>query len=222
MSVEPDLSDLPLPKIPACLQLRSVTKGLMQYSEAMKFENYRHAAHVCLWAPQEGSSRFGQLRAAVMMQLRFDGTFGFPGGLMNKGEDVVTGLNREVSEEIGWDSTAHPITLKDYFSTQVIDGRNLVLHFFIKQLTLEQFSAVEKGCPLSKDYGDEVMGSVRVPLYTMANMYNGLPAFINNKFVGSAKQQLLLALHHVKLFTEEEINEVILKSQNLKLSSKQF
>lgn len=57
---------------------------------------------------------------SLQMQLRFDGTFGFPGGLMHRGEDVVTGLNREVSEEIGWDSTAHPITLKDYFSTQVI------------------------------------------------------------------------------------------------------
>lgn len=66
------------------------------------------------------------------------------------------------------------------------------------------------------------MGSVRVPLYTMSNMYNGLPAFLNNKFAGSAKQQLLLALHYVKLFTEEEIGEVILKSQNLKLNSKQF
>lgn len=66
------------------------------------------------------------------------------------------------------------------------------------------------------------MGSVRVPLYTLANMYNGLPAFLNNKFAGSAKQQLLLALLYVKLFTEKEISDVILKSQNLKLSSKQF
>lgn len=54
-------------QIPACLQLRSVTKGLIQYAEAMKFENYKHGAHVCLWAPQEGSSSFGQLRAAVMV-----------------------------------------------------------------------------------------------------------------------------------------------------------
>lgn len=53
------------------------------------------------------------------MQLRFDGTFGFPGGLMNKGEDVATGLNRELGEEIGWDPTVNAITMKDYFSTQV-------------------------------------------------------------------------------------------------------
>lgn len=51
---------------------------------------------------------------------------------------------------------AHYLTSVDL---QVIDGRNLVLHFFIKQLTFEQFLAVEKGCPLSKDYGQEVSGS---------------------------------------------------------------
>lgn len=68
----------------------------------------------------------------------------------------------------------------------------------------------------------QVMGIVRVPLYTMSNMYNGLPAFLNNKFAGTAKQQLLLSLHHVKLLSEEEISEVILKSQNLKLGPNRF
>ena len=68
----------------------------------------------------------------------------------------------------------------------------------------------------------QVMGSVRVPLYTMDNMYNGLPAFLNNKFAGTSKQQLLLALHHSKLLTEQEISDVILKSQNLKLAPNRF
>lgn len=35
------------------------------------------------------------------MQVRFDGTIGFPGGLIDPGEDVVTGLNRELKEELG-------------------------------------------------------------------------------------------------------------------------
>lgn len=39
----------------------------MSFADALKFENYRHAAHACVWAPQEGSSSFGQLRAAVMV-----------------------------------------------------------------------------------------------------------------------------------------------------------
>ena len=32
---------------------------------------------------------------------RFDGTFGFPGGVIDSGEDLVSGVNRELAEEIG-------------------------------------------------------------------------------------------------------------------------
>ncbi|KAK8394507.1 hypothetical protein O3P69_006588 [Scylla paramamosain] len=147
------------------------------------------------------------------MQLRFDGTFGFPGGLISEGEDVVEGLNRELMEEIAWNPAVVPVTWSDYYSTQVDSAHNLVLHFFIKQLTLGQFCDLEKACPQCHEYGMEVMGSVRVPLYTMANMYSGLPAFLNNKFTSIAKEQLLLSLYHTKLLSEEEVKLAILRSQ---------
>ena len=53
------------------------------------------------------------------MHLRFDGTFGFAGKLIDRGEDVVVGLNREMVE-VGWSSaTAHPVTWAHYYNTQV-------------------------------------------------------------------------------------------------------
>ena len=36
-----------------------------------------------------------------MMQVRFDGLLGFAGGLVDPGESVEYGLNRELEEEIG-------------------------------------------------------------------------------------------------------------------------
>lgn len=39
---------------------------------------------------------------------------------------------------------------------QVAGDRKLVLHFFIKEVTLEQFIALEKSCLESTDYGKEV------------------------------------------------------------------
>lgn len=39
---------------------------------------------------------------------------------------------------------------------QVAGDRRIVLHFFIKQLTLEQFCTVEKACFQSTEYGNEV------------------------------------------------------------------
>lgn len=66
------------------------------------------------------------------------------------------------------------------------------------------------------------MGNVRVPLYTMHYSNNGgLPTFLNNNFVGTAKEDLLLALYHTHLLTEKEITEVIHMSRNLKLPSKE-
>jgi len=37
------------------------------------------------------------------MQMRFDGLLGFAGGLVDPGEDVCTGLNRELNEEANLD-----------------------------------------------------------------------------------------------------------------------
>ena len=41
------------------------------------------------------------------MNVRFDGNYGFPGGLMDPGENPVMGLNRECQEEIMLDLTKH-------------------------------------------------------------------------------------------------------------------
>lgn len=53
------------------------------------------------------------------MHVRFDGTFGFAGGIIDEGEDLLDGLHRELEEEIAWDSEKHRITMSDYFNTQV-------------------------------------------------------------------------------------------------------
>lgn len=53
------------------------------------------------------------------MQMRFDGTLGFPGGLIDVGEDVLDGLNREMAEEICFDQIGCPVTWDDYYKTQV-------------------------------------------------------------------------------------------------------
>ena len=50
-----------------------------------------------------------------MLQLRFDGLLGFPGGLVDPGENVVKGLNRELQEEINLGKVTEEIsTFKIY------------------------------------------------------------------------------------------------------------
>lgn len=40
-------------------------------------------------------------KAIVLMPIRFDGHFGFPGGIVDGGETLIKCLNRELTEEIG-------------------------------------------------------------------------------------------------------------------------
>ena len=48
------------------------------------------------------------------MQMRFDGKMGFPGGLIDLGENLVTGLNRELDEEINLDLKKNSIKSDDF------------------------------------------------------------------------------------------------------------
>jgi 8-oxo-dGTP pyrophosphatase MutT (NUDIX family) len=61
----------------------------------------RKAAHCMFWSKTKTVSvRETPVKALVMMQMRFDGLLGFPGGLVDPGEEIVFALNRELEEEI--------------------------------------------------------------------------------------------------------------------------
>nr|KAF6475482.1 nudix hydrolase 16 [Rousettus aegyptiacus] len=129
------------------------------------------------------------------MQMRFDGRLGFPGGFVTlQNESLEDGLNRELREELGDAAAAFRVERADHRSSRTVSGRRIVTHFYVRRLTLEQLAAVEIGAPHAKDHGLEVLGLVRVPLYTLQDGVGGLPAFLENTFIGTAREQLLEAL----------------------------
>ncbi|EPQ06118.1 U8 snoRNA-decapping enzyme [Myotis brandtii] len=134
------------------------------------------------------------------MQMRFDGRLGFPGGFVNFSDgSLEDGLNRELSEELGEAAAAFRVERADYRNSYASSGQHVVAHFYAKRLTLEQLTAVERGAPLAQDHGLEVLGLVRVPLYTLQDGVGGLPAFLENTFIGTAREQLLEALQDLGL-----------------------
>ena len=48
---------------------------------------YHHAAHAFLWCRNEKQLWGYDLRASILMQMRFDGSFGFPGGFIDPTDD---------------------------------------------------------------------------------------------------------------------------------------
>uniref|UniRef100_A0A8C5X6Y7 Uncharacterized protein n=1 Tax=Malurus cyaneus samueli TaxID=2593467 RepID=A0A8C5X6Y7_9PASS len=64
-----------------------------------------------------------------------------------------------------------------------------------------------------------VMGMVRVPLYTQKDRMGGLPNFLANSFVGTAKFQLLFALKILNMVPEEKLAEAVAATQRPKKSA---
>ncbi|XP_034517898.1 U8 snoRNA-decapping enzyme [Ailuropoda melanoleuca] len=174
----------------------------LELEEALALgSGWRHACHALLYAPDPGTL-FGRipLRYAVLMQMRFDGRLGFPGGFVSVHDGgLEAGLNRELTEELGKAAADFRVERADYRSSHAGPGTRIVAHFYAKRLTLQQLVAVEMGAPRAKDHGLEVLGLVRVPLYTLRDGVGGLPAFLENSFIGAAKEQLLEALQDLEL-----------------------
>ncbi|XP_066101442.1 U8 snoRNA-decapping enzyme [Saccopteryx bilineata] len=170
--------------------------------EALALEpKWQHACHAMLYAPDPGLLfHHIPMRYAVLMQMRFDGRLGFPGGFVKLQDGTLeNGLNRELSEELGEGAKAFRIERADYRSSHAATNPHVVAHFYAKRLTLEQLTAVEKGAPYARDHGLEVLGLVRVPLYTLRDGVGGLPAFLENTFIGASREQLIEALQDLEL-----------------------
>ncbi|XP_077139766.1 U8 snoRNA-decapping enzyme isoform X1 [Ranitomeya variabilis] len=185
--------------------------------EALQLEGYRHACHVMLYAPT-AAKLFDRIpiRYAVLMMMRFDGRLGFPGGFVDSQDvSLEEGLNRELQEELGSIFDTLKVTDKDYRSAQARElPQKGVTHFFTKELTLEEIEAIEREGVCAKDHGLEVMGLVRVPLYTLRDGFGGLPAFLSNNFIGNSKSQLLYGLRSLRLLREDLIQDAVWSSQN--------
>uniref|UniRef100_A0A2K6EY25 U8 snoRNA-decapping enzyme n=1 Tax=Propithecus coquereli TaxID=379532 RepID=A0A2K6EY25_PROCO len=146
------------------------------------------------------------------MQMRFDGRLGFPGGFVDtQDSSLEDGLNRELREELGEAVAAFRVERADYRSSHAGSGPRVVAHFYAKRLTLEQLLAVETGATRAKDHGLEVLGLVRVPLYTLRDGVGGLPTFLENSFIGAAREQLLEATLRGPM--EPEIRTLVLKRE---------
>ncbi|XP_031732436.1 U8 snoRNA-decapping enzyme isoform X1 [Anarrhichthys ocellatus] len=148
------------------------------------------------------------------MQMRFDGLLGFPGGFVNLSEESLeAGLTRELSEELGM---ALPILEEDHVdscyapaSSSSSSSPRVITHFYAKKMEEEQIRELERAAvTTAMDHGQEVLGMVRVPLYTMEDG-GGLAPFFSHSFVGNARSQLADTLLRLHLIAPEELREAI-------------
>ena len=139
----------------------------------------------------------------VLMQLRYDGKIGFPGGIVEEGERAEEALLRELEEEMGVSEQTLGYTFAGRFEptcayevsipTGFFKGK-LRSYFYSCAITAEEMRAVER-CGLSAEhFGSEVWGILRVncgqspplPEYLGSSLGN----FLKHEFLPSSDWQL--------------------------------
>lgn len=113
------------------------------------------------------------------------------------------GLNRELNEELNINSV-HLLDKKNHFFSSVNSERKLVLHFYTYEVSDEIFRQIELDSMHSQDFGGEVMGIIRPPLFETSRE-RGLSTFINHQFIGTALIQFLRAIVHLKILPNDRI-----------------
>uniref|UniRef100_A0A8C2I2N5 U8 snoRNA-decapping enzyme n=1 Tax=Cyprinus carpio TaxID=7962 RepID=A0A8C2I2N5_CYPCA len=211
--------------------------------DALTREGYRHACHIMLYG-DSSAKLFGKIpiKHIVLMQMRFDGLLGFPGGLVNPSEETLeAGLSRELHEEVG---VAVPVGVDNHVSSCLSPScPRLITHFYIKKMTESELKEMEKAAvATATDHGLEVktlsvisrvckctykillcifliclqvLGMVRVPLYFLKNG-GGLPYFLSHSFISNSRAQLLSALQRCRLLSQGELEKAVRQAEQMR------
>ncbi|MEQ2268500.1 hypothetical protein XENORESO_001436 [Xenotaenia resolanae] len=206
-----------------------MASGQLSREEALECSSSRHACHVMLYS-DTASQLFGRtpIRHIVLMQMRFDGLLGFPGGLVDPSEETLEeGLTRELLEELG---VAVPVSVEDYVEsrfapshppTSSSSSSPLILHFYVKKIEEEQIREIEKAAAsTAADHGLEVLGMVRVPLYSTKS-HAGFSCFLSHSFIGNARSQLVDSLLRLHLVSPGELRRALRSSQRMNAQAAQ-
>ena len=133
----------------------------------------------------------------VLMIVRFNGTFGFVGGVCEPDELPAAALEREMREELAYNEGGDGFK---HIASHRMSVRGLDSHFFAKEVTEEELSIIETNARSAPHWGCEVMSTVRVPM-SVTKRGGGLENFLRNSFEFGVQHEL------AQLLSKEELLE---------------
>uniref|UniRef100_A0A672N565 Zgc:103759 n=1 Tax=Sinocyclocheilus grahami TaxID=75366 RepID=A0A672N565_SINGR len=178
--------------------------------DALTREGYRHAGHMLFG--DSSAKLFGKIpiKHIVLMQMRFDGLLGFPGGLVNPSEETLeAGLSR-APRGGGRGCACGRGQSRVLLSFSILPSAD---HALLHQSELKEMERA--AVATATDHGLEVLGMFRVPRYFLKNG-GGLPYFLSHWFISNSRAQLLSALQRCGLLSQGELEKAVRHAEQMR------
>jgi len=145
-----------------------------------------------------------------LMINRWDGTIGFIGGRIEKGEAFEEAVKREVFEEIGHELSLKPEPIVAH------DIGPITTHAFAVEVSSEEILHIQRDASLSEDFGSEVTGVFLPHLIdydsTTKSRKGGIIELYRSSMAPSVREELTHFLLKRKVFSKSQLEDICKKA----------
>ena len=134
------------------------------------------------------------------------GIFGLPGGELENGESHLKGLQREITEELGYKSN---LELFKYICSHQLDDEQVV-HLYSYEVNQTHLEFIQDGFRSGSDSRAEIAGANLLQISEFGEF--GLSAFLQNNLHFCVREELVIAIQELNLMSSKELTKICEKA----------